>query len=75
LAYGFEVQDSEAGLYLWVTNGKNCWETIAELAEIGIVAVPGEFYGDAGKNFVRFSITATDGEIAEAAKRLQNALG
>lgn len=74
-AYGFEIQDSEAGLYLWVTNGKGCWETIEELAALGIVAVPGEFYGEAGSNFVRFSITATDKEIFEAANRLTNALG
>jgi succinyldiaminopimelate transaminase len=74
-AYGFEVQDSEAGLYLWATKGQECWETIAELAEMGIVAVPGEFYGEAGKDFVRFSITATDKEVFEAANRLKNALG
>jgi aspartate/methionine/tyrosine aminotransferase len=74
-AHGFEVQDSEAGLYLWVTKGQDCWETIAELAQLGIVAVPGEFYGEAGKNFVRFSITATDQEVFEAANRLKNALG
>ena len=75
IAYGFDVQDSEAGLYLWATKGQNCWSTIEELAQIGIVAVPGEFYGEAGSNFVRFSITATDKEISEAASRLQNALG
>lgn len=70
VSYGFEVQDSEAGLYLWVTKGKNCWETISELADLGILAVPGEFYGEAGKNHVRFSITATDQEIRAAAQRL-----
>jgi aspartate/methionine/tyrosine aminotransferase len=60
---------------LWATKGKNCWKTIEELAQIGVVAVPGDFYGAAGENFVRFSITATDAEIAEAARRLSNALG
>jgi succinyldiaminopimelate transaminase len=75
ISYGFDVQDSEAGLYVWATKGQNCWTTIEELAQIGIVAVPGEFYGEAGSNFVRLSITATDKEISEAASRLQNALG
>ena len=74
-AYGLRVEDSEAGLYLWVTNGQDCWETIAELAELGIVAVPGSFYGIAGANHVRFSITATDEEIQRAANRLFNGLG
>jgi aspartate/methionine/tyrosine aminotransferase len=70
VAYGFEVQDSEAGLYLWATKGQDCWETIAELAQLGIVAVPGEFYGEAGKNFVRFSITTSSQELKEASNRL-----
>ncbi|MCF8528671.1 MAG: succinyldiaminopimelate transaminase [Aquiluna sp.] len=75
IAAGFEIVDSNAGLYLWATNSKPCWETIDELAKIGIIAVPGEFYGHAGANFVRFSITATDAEISRAADRLQNGLG
>ena len=27
-AYGFEVSDSEAGLYLWATLGEDCWATM-----------------------------------------------
>jgi succinyldiaminopimelate transaminase len=74
-AFGFEIANSEAGLYLWATRGRDCWTEIKELAEIGIVAVPGEFYGEAGRDYVRFSITATDEEIERAAERLLNALG
>ena len=36
-AAGFRVDGSEAGLYLWVTRGVDAWQTIAELAELGIV--------------------------------------
>jgi succinyldiaminopimelate transaminase len=68
---GFEISDSEAGLYLWASKGENCWETVAQLANIGIIAVPGDFYGEAGNNFVRFSITATDDEILRAVSRLE----
>lgn len=67
---GFEVSASEAGLYLWVTNGKDCWSTVDELAELGILSVPGDFYGPAGANHVRFSITATDEDCLRASKRL-----
>lgn len=74
-AYGFRVVDSEAGLYIWATQDRACWDSISELASIGIVAVPGEFYGAAGANFVRFSVTATDEEIQRASERLFNALG
>jgi aspartate/methionine/tyrosine aminotransferase len=74
-SYGFEVTDSEAGLYLWATLGKDCWETVAQMAELGIVVVPGSFYGEHATKHVRFSLTATDSDISRAAARLQNGLG
>ena len=70
-AAGFRVDGSEAGLYLWVTRGVDAWQTIAELAELGIVAGPGPFYGDYSPNHVRLALTATDADIAEAALRLR----
>lgn len=73
--YGFELSDSEAGLYLWATLGENCWVTVERMAQLGIVVGPGEIYGEAGVNFVRFALTATDERIAEGAKRLRDAIG
>ena len=73
--YGFEVSHSEAGLYLWATLGEDCWATVDRMAELGIVVVPGSFYGDPKSQHVRFSITATDAAIAEGATRLRNAIG
>jgi succinyldiaminopimelate transaminase len=73
--YGFTVAASEAGLYLWATLGEDCWATVARMAELGIVVVPGAFYVLGESQFVRFSITATDADIAEGARRLRNALG
>jgi succinyldiaminopimelate transaminase len=72
--YGFEVSASEAGLYLWATMGEDCWTTVKRMAELGIVVVPGTFYGESSPNHVRFSLTATDANIAEAAKRLRDAV-
>ena len=74
-SYGFEVTDSEAGLYLWATLGKDCWSTVDEMAQLGIVVVPGSFYGEHATKHVRFSLTATDSDISRAALRLQNGLG
>jgi succinyldiaminopimelate transaminase len=74
LDYGFEVSASEAGLYLWATLGEDCWVTVKKMADLGIVVVPGTFYGDYTPNMVRFSITASDEKIAEAAKRLRDAV-
>ncbi|WP_062076736.1 succinyldiaminopimelate transaminase [Demequina globuliformis] len=67
---GFTVTGSDAGLYLWATRGEDCWDTIAFLADLGIVAAPGAFYGDAGAQHVRIALTATDERIAQAVKRL-----
>lgn len=67
---GFRVDHSEAGLYLWATRGEGCRDTIAWLAERGILAAPGDFYGPAGEQHVRIALTATDERIAAAAGRL-----
>lgn len=83
---GFEIDHSEAGLYLWVRAGRSlaerldgtaggdgaadCWAIMAYLAERGIVGGPGEFYGPAAARHVRLSLTASDERIAAAAARL-----
>ncbi|MFM8927818.1 MAG: succinyldiaminopimelate transaminase [Rhodoluna sp.] len=72
--FGFEVKDSEAGLYVWATLGEDCWLTVKRMAELGVLVVPGEFYEAGGSHFVRFSITATDDKIAEGANRLRHAI-
>ncbi|GAA1445537.1 succinyldiaminopimelate transaminase [Leifsonia poae] len=71
-AAGFRIDDSEAGLYLWATEGRDSWETIARLADLGILAGPGVFYGDAYPQHVRLSLTATDERITTAAERLRS---
>ncbi|MGE2689809.1 succinyldiaminopimelate transaminase [Mycolicibacterium pulveris] len=67
---GFTVDDSEAGLYLWATRGEPCRDTVAWLAERGILVAPGEFYGPRGSHHVRVALTATDERIDAAAQRL-----
>jgi aspartate/methionine/tyrosine aminotransferase len=70
LRAGFTVDHSEAGLYLWVSRGEPCRDTVAWLAERGILAAPGEFYGPRGARHVRVALTATDERIAAAVQRL-----
>jgi succinyldiaminopimelate transaminase len=69
-AAGFRVDHSEAGLYLWATAGVDAWESIGALADLGILAGPGSFYGNFYPRHVRFSLTASDERIAAAAERL-----
>jgi succinyldiaminopimelate transaminase len=70
LAAGFRIDHSEAGLYLWSSRDEPCRDTLDWLAERGILAAPGDFYGPAGAKHVRIALTATDERIAEAAARL-----
>ncbi len=69
-AAGLTVDDSEAGLYLWATRGEPCRDTVAWLAQKGILVAPGEFYGPRGSQHVRVALTATDERIDAAAARL-----
>ena len=67
---GFRIDHSEASLYLWATRDQDCWETVADLAGLGILVAPGSFYGPTGRRHVRVALTATDERVAAAAARL-----
>jgi succinyldiaminopimelate transaminase len=67
---GFDVDHSEAGLYIWATRGEPCRDTVGWLAQRGILAAPGEFYGPRGARHVRIALTATDERIDAAVERL-----
>jgi succinyldiaminopimelate transaminase len=69
-AAGFRIDHSEAGLYLWASEGRDAWQSIRSLADVGILAGPGTFYGDFYRQHVRLSLTADDERIAAAAARL-----
>jgi succinyldiaminopimelate transaminase len=73
VAAGFAIDHSEASLYLWARRpgaAENCWDTVEWLAQRGILAAPGDFYGPAGASHVRVAITATDERIDAAVARL-----
>lgn len=67
---GFRIDHSEASLYLWATRGEPCWDTVRDLAGLGILVAPGEFYGRAGAEHVRVAFTATDERVDAAVERL-----
>jgi len=73
---GYAVDGSHAGLYLWVRpehGAQDCWVTVADLAELGILVAPGAFYGAQAAGHVRVALTASDDKVAEAAARLTGA--
>ena len=69
---GWSVEHSEAGLYLWLTHPDHDGWSAAELlaAGCGILVTPGSVYGTAGARHVRVALTATDEQVAAAARRL-----
>ena len=71
---GFTIDHSEAGLYLWVTRGEDCWATVDWFAARGILVAPGSFYGPAGGKHVRVALTATDERVESAAARTRKPL-
>jgi len=70
-AAGWATAHSRAGLYLWAAHpARDSWESVAVLAEAGILVAPGSLYGPAGGRHIRVALTATDERIAAATERL-----
>ncbi|MEU4394013.1 succinyldiaminopimelate transaminase [Kribbella sp. NPDC023855] len=68
---GWEITLSQGGLYLWASHpAYDAYESVAALADRGILVAPGAFYGTAGDRHVRVALTGTDERIDAAAKRL-----
>jgi succinyldiaminopimelate transaminase len=72
VAAGFEIDHSEAGLYLWATRGEPAWDTVTALAGAGVLVAPGDFYGPGGARHVRVALTAPDERIARLPERLKS---
>lgn len=66
---GFRIDDSHAGLYLWVADGREAWAMTEWFAARGILVAPGTFYGD--DSHVRIALTATDERVDAAVSRLR----
>jgi len=75
VAAGFTIDNSEAGLYIWASRNENCWDSVAWLADCGIIATPGIFYGELGSRHIRIAMTATDAQISDAARRILAKVG
>ncbi|HZM83709.1 MAG TPA: succinyldiaminopimelate transaminase [Candidatus Limnocylindrales bacterium] len=67
---GFTVEGSEAGLFLWVTRGRECWSEVDWFAEQGILVSAGSVYGPGGDNYVRLALTETDERVRAVIERL-----
>ena len=69
-AAGFEIEYSNAGLYIWCTRNESDWDSVSWLANLGILATPGNFYGELGQSHIRIAMTASDQQVDDAAARI-----
>ena len=71
-SYGYDAVMPQGGLYIWAqARSGDCWADVADLSRLGILASPGEFYGDG--HYLRFSSTITDEQLELALGRLRSA--
>ena len=71
-SYGYDAAMPQGGLYIWApARSGDCWADMADLSRLGILASPGEFYGDG--HYLRFSSTITDEQLELALGRLHSA--
>lgn len=70
-AAGFRIEFSNSGLYVWCTRDEDAWVSVEWLAQRGILATPGSFYGTASARYIRLAMTATDAQINAAVLRLK----
>jgi aspartate/methionine/tyrosine aminotransferase len=67
---GIEIPLPEGGFYLWFHVG-DAWEFTERLAtEGGALVSPGDFYGEAGAEYVRVAVVQPDAQIDLVAARL-----
>lgn len=70
--FGYDAHMPDGALYVWTAaQHGDCWQDMQELAKLGLIVSPGEFYGDSG--YLRWSVTVTDDAIDQAVQRLHAA--
>jgi aspartate aminotransferase len=74
---GFRCPVPEGALYAWVNisdTGMSAEELCRiMLEEAGVAAIPGAAFGDAGRDFIRFSFASSTATLQEAVQRIQQA--
>jgi LL-diaminopimelate aminotransferase len=71
---GWELEQPKASFYLWIrVPGKQTSSQFAALLleKAGIVATPGNGFGDAGEGYIRMALTVDESRLKEALERLK----
>ena len=67
---GVDAPMPAGGFYLWAPAPEGAWELARRLAEqVGLIISPGEFYGEAGSDYIRVAVVQSDESIAALHRR------
>jgi succinyldiaminopimelate transaminase len=72
-AWGLVHDGGPSTFYLWLrtrTPGETGWSIAKRLAGVGVLAAPGDLYGDAGTEHVRLALSITDEQTQAICDRL-----
>ncbi|MET0422117.1 MAG: succinyldiaminopimelate transaminase [Acidimicrobiia bacterium] len=75
-ARGLVHDGGPSAFYLWLRTAEgpsDGWAIAADLADTGLLAAPGDFYGPAGEHHARIALTLTDEQVALSCERLTSA--
>ena len=64
---GLRNAGGDATFFLWLSAPEG---TAEALLDLGVVVAPGEFFGEAGRGYVRVALVPTLAECARAVERL-----
>ena len=70
-AAGLRVTGSTDGMYVWATADEDGWATATRLAARGVLCMPGDVFGAAGRRHVRFAVSIHDDRLEQAVERLR----
>jgi LL-diaminopimelate aminotransferase len=76
-AIGWDVTPPAATFYLWtaIPTKESSTDFVSRIMEAtGVILTPGNGFGDEGEGFVRFTLTASEERLTEAAHRIGKAL-
>jgi aspartate aminotransferase len=66
---GFDFKKPGGAFYLFVPMNE---ETFRKIIDAGVIAIPGDAFGENSKNYARFSYAASEENIKEALLRMEN---
>lgn len=75
-ALGYEMVGGENSPYIWIDGNRDSWDFFDMLLnKAGVVCTPGAGFGSCGNGYIRLSAFNSYENVAEAMKRIREALG